>query len=220
VAQQDKAMKWMRLAWMAAAIVFLCCLDDACAQQQGKPGAFDFYLLNVVPSAQFCAIKDVGPGCKAGDGWWLHGLWPQRFDGTYPVFCAERKGPREPGRNLDQTPDLTLLQHEWAKHGTCTTLAPEAFFRAGRKAFHALVVPPKLASLDAAITLAPAEIIVAFERANPAYPRGSIIVWCSQQKLTSVSACLSKDLKPIACRGVSSCKDAAIELEPVRPSIH
>jgi ribonuclease T2 len=214
--------KWSRsgAVLLMSFIIISTAIDVACAQQKGEPGKFDFYLLNVVPSRQFCAIKDVGEGCKVGPGWWLHGLWPQRFDGTYPVFCSKRNGPRAPEKNLDITPDLTLLEHEWAKHGTCTTLRPEAFFRAGGAAFRALIIPPQLATLDGSITIAPAEIVAEFERANPNYPRGSIIVWCSQEKLASVSACLSKDMKPIACRGVKSCSDAAIDVDPVRPSIH
>jgi ribonuclease T2 len=190
------------------------------AQEKGEPGKFDFYLLNVVPSTEFCAIKDVGPGCHSRPGFVLHGLWAQNDNGTYPVFCAERAGPKHPERNLDITPDLTLLGHEWMKHGTCTTLSAEAFFAAERRAYRAFVVPPMIAETDHVLTMKPEEIVADFEAANLGFPRDSIIVWCSAHKLTSVSACLSKDLKPVVCRGLKSCADAMIEVAPTHAPLH
>jgi ribonuclease T2 len=198
--------------------VVLACLPHAFAQQKGTPGKFDFFLLNIVPSQEFCAIKDVGSACHSQDGFVLHGLWAQNDDGTYPVFCAERPGPKHPEKNLDITPDLGLLAHEWAKHGTCTTLKPDAFFHAEHKAYRDFVVPPEIAMLKAAVTLAPEAIVAEFESANPKYPHGSVIVWCSAKKLMSVSACLSKDLKPIACQGLKSCAEAAISVGPMQPA--
>jgi ribonuclease T2 len=190
------------------------------AQDKGEPGKFDFYLLNVVPSTEFCAIKDVGPGCQTRPGFLLHGLWAQNNNGTYPVFCAERAGPKHPERNLDMTPDLTLLGHEWMKHGTCTTLSAEAFFAAERRAYRGFVVPAAIADTDHMLTMKPEEIIADFEVANAGFPHGSIIVWCSAYKLTSVSVCLSKDLKPVVCQGLKSCLDVTIEVAPTRAPLH
>jgi ribonuclease T2 len=81
-------------------------------------------------------------------GFIVHGLWPQNYDGSYPVSCAEAPGPAKPEANLDITPDLALLQHEWEKHGTCTTMSPEDFFAAEHRAFHLLVIPEILQHTD------------------------------------------------------------------------
>ena len=116
----------------------------------------------------------------------LHGLWAQNNDGTYPVFCAERVGPKHPGRNLDLTPNLTLLDHEWNKHGTCTTLAAERFFAQERKAFARFVVPVQFLEAKVAVTMKPVAILAEFARANPSAPPESLILWCSQGRLTSV----------------------------------
>jgi ribonuclease T2 len=204
----------LRAALLVCAL--FCLQGGAFAQQKGEPGKFDFYLLNVVPSTEFCAIADVGPGCKTRDGFVLHGLWAQRFDGTYPVFCSNRPGPKHPERNLDLTPDLTLLKHEWEKHGTCTTLTAEAFFAAERRAYTALVVPKKFVEADTTLTLAPSEILGAFYQANPRVPAGGLILWCSKGKLTSVSVCLSKELDPVVCQGLKSCGDTEVQVGPVR----
>jgi ribonuclease T2 len=211
-------MRFLKLFSIAALLLFAA--SPAPAQQKGQPGHFNFYLLNIVPSTQFCTVQGAGTNCHTRPGFLLHGLWPQNDNGTYPVFCAGRPSPKPPQRNLDITPDITLLQHEWAKHGTCTTLAPDAFFAAEHRAFHAFVIPPSIADTTQTITLTPNAILDAFHQANPTYPQGSIILWCSRHTLTSVSACLSKDLKPIACQGLKSCTDTTIDIAPVHAPLH
>ena len=60
-------------------------------------------------------------GCHAGFGLRVHGLWPDGEGATYPQFC--RAAPpldlAEVRRNWCLTPSPALLEHEWAKHGTC-----------------------------------------------------------------------------------------------------
>ena len=205
-------MRWLTTFFMLLTVPALR------AQQRGAPGQFDFYLLNVVPAAEFCDIKDVGPGCVAPQKpWVLHGLWPQRIDGTYPAFCQpERPGPAHPERNEDLTPDLALLGHEWQKHGTCTTLSAKAFFAAERKAFRRFSVPLVYVQQRFEVRMKPAAILAEFARANPAAPAGSLILWCSEGRLTSVSECVGQDLKPVACQGLKSCADDVITLRPPR----
>jgi ribonuclease T2 len=122
-------------------------------QDKGEPGKFDFYLLNLSWSPEFCSIQGTSPQCGSHPGFVMHGLWPQNNDGSYPVFCAERPGPAHPEQNLDITPDLSLLDHEWRKHGTCTKLAPDEFFSLEHKAFHALEIPRTFTKLDHVVLL-------------------------------------------------------------------
>ncbi len=188
------------------------------AQNKGEPGKFDFYLMNLSWSPEFCSIQGTSPQCAARNGFILHGLWAQNYDGTYPVFCSERPGPAHPEANLDITPDLSLLQHEWAKHGTCTTLSPEAFFAQEHKAYNSLKVPDVLLHIDHEIQMKPAEILDLFGKINPGFPPGSILLSCGNNRLTAIEACLSKDLKPIACQGLRSCRANVVKITP--PAVH
>ena len=185
------------------------------AQQKGDPDKFDFYLLNLSWSPEFCSIQGTSPKCEARPGFVVHGLWPQNNDGSYPVFCSERSGPGHPEQNLDITPDRSLLEHEWSKHGTCTTLTPDDFFALEHRAFHSLTIPKLFNDLDHQVLLKPAEIIGLFAKANPSFPPGSILVSCGHNRLTAIEACFAKDgLKPIACQGLHECHTQVVRVTP------
>jgi ribonuclease T2 len=197
--------------------VFLMLTGFARAQNPAQPGKYDYYLLTLSWSPEFCSIRGTSPQCAAHPGFIVHGLWPQNFDGSYPVSCdLSRPGPVHPEENMDITPDASLLQHEWGKHGTCTTLTPDAFFGMERQAFHSVAIPPFFAKLDHEIEMKTDEIVMEFSKANPTFPTGSVAVSCSQRKLSAVEVCLSKDgLKAIACRGVDDgCRATAIRILP------
>ncbi len=205
-------------AVLLAALLF--CSPFAHAQNQGEPGRFDFYLLNLSWAPEFCSIQGTSSECSAPHGFIVHGLWPQNDDGTYPVDCEpDRPGPAHPERNLDITPDMKLLAHEWTKHGTCTTLKPDDFFSLEHKAFAGLKVPTLFVSLDHEVLLKPAEITELFQKSNPDYPAGSIVVSCGHNRLTAIEACLSKDgLHPIACQGLRECHAQVVRITPEMPA--
>lgn len=85
----------LRQLSLTLAAIFLAALPfPSSAQHKGEPGKFDFYLMNLSWSPEFCSIQGTSPECAAHPGFILHGLWTQNDDGTYPVFCTE-----EPARN-------------------------------------------------------------------------------------------------------------------------
>src|SRR5579872_3051728 len=88
------------------------------------PGDFDFYLLNLSWSPEFCTTHS-SPECASHPGFVVHGLWPQNTDGTYPENCSSAPGPANPSQYIDVIPTASLVQHEWATHGTCSGLAPD-----------------------------------------------------------------------------------------------
>jgi ribonuclease T2 len=197
------------------ALVLLGLVGPARAQHKGEPDKFDFYLLNLSWSPEFCAIQGTSPQCAAHPGFVVHGLWPQNYDGSYPVFCSERAGPASPEKNLDITPDASLLQHEWSKHGTCTTLPPDEFFALEHKAFHAVTVPTFFTSLDHEVLLKPVEILDMFAKANPSFPKGSVVLSCGNNRLTAIEVCMAKDgLQPIACQGLRECHAQVVRITP------
>jgi ribonuclease T2 len=186
------------------------------AQSKGEPGTFDFYLLDMPWGPTFCSIADVSAQCKPHRGFVVHGLWPQNDDGSYPVFCSNESGPMNPGTNLDITPDLKLLEHEWAKHGTCSDVGAKRFFGMEHEAFYLLHTPVEFGHVDRAIRMSPTQILDLFYEANPRLPRGSVIVSCRDDQFTAVEACFSKSVKPIRCQGLHSCARSSLLVIPLQ----
>ncbi|MGD0796209.1 MAG: ribonuclease T2 [Acidobacteriaceae bacterium] len=209
----------MRRAW-GVGVFLLAALSmvggAARAQSKGEVGKYDYYLLTLSWSPEFCSIQGTGQECKAHPGFIVHGLWPQNFDGTYPVFCDKgRPGPAHPEQNMDITPDASLLAHEWAKHGTCTTLGPDAFFAMERRAFRSVKIPAFFLRVDHEVAVKTEEIVTMFDESNPGFPAGSVAVSCVKGRLSAVEVCVAKDgLKPIACGRVEACGEESVRVVP------
>lgn len=182
-------------------------------QNKGAPGKFDFYVLDMPWGPEFCGIKDVSKDCKPQPGFVLHGLWPQFNNDTWPVFCSNERGPEDFRSNLDITPDLQLLQHEWEKHGTCSAVGPQRFFEMEHKAFRTVRVPNEFRHVTADEFFTPEWILASFALENASFPPGSFSVSCKDDKLTAVEACFSKDLQPVSCQGIPSCKAQVLRVE-------
>ena len=74
-------------------------------------------------------LRADGAGPTAGRfGFVLHGLWPNSGGGKHPQWCSltPRPSAEELKANLCMTPAPWLLEHEWAKHGSCMTRSPQA----------------------------------------------------------------------------------------------
>ena len=175
------------------------------------PG-FDFYLLNLSWSPEFCHGHPNATECAAHATFVLHGLWPENTDGSYPERCSSAPGPADPGQFKDIYPDLGLLQHEWQTHGTCSGLSADAFFQTARSAFHSVVVPLTLNTLTSQISLPPDQIVDLFSASNPAIPRSSFVVSCGNNYLTAIEVCLDKSLHPIPCTGIRSCRANTVRI--------
>ncbi|WP_353069445.1 ribonuclease T2 [Tunturibacter empetritectus] len=184
--------------------------DQAAASQQ----PFDYYLLNLSWSPEFCHSHPNATECAQRPAFVLHGLWPQNTNGGYPQNCSTDYGPRVPSAYSDIYPDAGLLRHEWRTHGTCSGLSPDAFFALARTAFQAVTIPPTLAQLDHQISLTPAQLIDLFQTANPAIPAASLAISCGNNYLTAVEVCLDKSAHPISCGPIRSCRANAVRITP------
>ncbi len=73
----------------------------------------------------------------------LHGLWPESKGRNWPQWCptSRRPSPAVLRQNLCLTPSAELIAHEWAKHGSCMTKRPEAYFKAARILWDSLTLP-------------------------------------------------------------------------------
>lgn len=176
--------------------------------------AFDYYLLNLSWSPEFCYSHRDKPECAQHLAFVLHGLWPQNTDGTYPQNCSDAPGPADPSSYNDIYPDPGLLQHEWKTHGTCSGLSPDAFFNAARKAVQAVKIPPTLTQLDHQISLPPGQILGLFTAANPEIPRASLALSCGNNYLTAVEVCFDKKLAPTQCGPIRSCRANTVRIPP------
>jgi len=179
-----------------------------------KPGVFDFYLLTLSWSPEYCATHSNSSECSSHPGFVVHGMWPQNNDGTYPENCSNAAGPANPQQYLDLIPTVSLINHEWATHGTCSGLAPDAYFSAIRSAFRGVKIPSAFAKVTQQEMLAPSAIIGDFAAANPKWPSGSVALSCGKNYLTAVEVCLSKTLAAEACQNVHTCGAMVVKVTP------
>lgn len=175
---------------------------------------FDFYLLNLSWSPEFCSSHPAAAECASHPAFVLHGLWPQNNDATYPHNCSTAPGPAHPSQFSDIYPDQSLLEHEWTTHGTCSGLPPDDYFALARKAFRGVVIPPRLARLTSQTSMPPDQVLELFTASNPQIPRASLALSCGNNYLTAVEECLDKSLRPIACTGVRSCRANTVRIPP------
>lgn len=190
----------------------------------GTPGVFDYYVFSLSWSPEFCA----GPAgerdaaqCGEGRqyGFVVHGLWPQ-YERGFPESCAASSpvGSAIVERMLPLMPSPHLIQHEWDQHGTCSGLAPAAYFEAIRNLRGALKIPADYTAPLRQLNVSPVEIKQKFVAANAGFGLGSVHVLCGGRFLSEVRLCFSKDLRPRACSaGVrDTCSVDPLILRPVR----
>ncbi len=178
------------------------------------PGAFNFYLLTLSWSPEFCFTHPTAAECVARPAFVLHGIWPQNTDGTYPENCSNAPGPANPGQYSDIFPDAGLLAHEWATHGTCSGLSPDAYFSLARQAFRSVKIPHQLASVQSQIQLTPGAILTDFSQANPSVPTDDMALSCGNNFLTAVQVCLDKNLNATSCSSVKTCRANVVRVTP------
>jgi ribonuclease T2 len=161
------------------------------------------YLLTLSWSPEYCRDHKATLQCsgKMGDfGFVLHGLWPEGAGKDYPMWCknAALVAPKIIARNMCMTPSVQLLQHEWAKHGTCMAQRPEAYFGAAKLLYDAVIMPD-MAKLSRTPINARG-VADGFADINPGLPASAIAVHTDDKGwLDEVRICLGKDLKPQAC---------------------
>lgn len=184
-------------------------------------GAFDYYLLSLSWSPTYCLTHSEDAQCSGkGYGFVLHGLWPQYAQGGWPQSCAPQqklsRDERAQGLMVFATPKL--LNHEWAKHGTCSGLGAAGYLTAADRALAAVKIPDKLQPTGTSTYLSAQEIAQQFRRSNPGIPANGIAVICKGPELSEVRVCLSKDLAFATCgKGVKNqCRSGDIRLPPVR----
>ena len=147
-------------------------LEGPTAKEPKRVLPIGSYTLAISWTPQYCSTaRDRGSlqcgGRNGKFGFTLHGLWPDGVGKEWPQYCRPTDlVPRDVVRdNLCATPSVQLIQHEWAKHGTCMTTKPELYFNLSR-AFYQSLRYPDMAALAQRKTLTVAQFAAAFAAAN------------------------------------------------------
>lgn len=165
------------------------------------------YTLALSWSPQYCSTargQDSRFQCGGGNGrfgFTLHGLWPDGVGKDWPQYCRSTDLLPRPviRQNLCATPSAQLLQHEWAKHGTCMTTKPELYFNLSR-AFYESLRYPDMAALARRPDLTAGQFAQAFVRANRGLRADMIRVTTARGNwLSEVWLCMDKVMEFTRC---------------------
>jgi ribonuclease T2 len=204
----------MKLFQASVLLVLILCAQAAPAQQAGK---FDYYVLNLSWSPEYCYHHADNAECGKKLGFIVHGLWPQYNNaGGGPERCGDQPGLRDPGRILDIMPDPGLIQHEWETHGTCSGLSARDYFELILTTYRSITIPPEFQNPMHNFILRAADIKRLFEKANPSLTDAEISFTCTREYLNSVEICFTKDGKPHACSGLRQCTATRVRVSAPR----
>lgn len=141
--------------------------------------------------------------CGSGNrfGFALHGLWPDGEGAQWPQYCQATAilPPAVIRGALCSTPSAQLIQHEWAKHGTCTELTPNQYFAQSTRLYAALRYPDMVA-LSRRPGLTAGDLAAAMARANPGIAADMMRITANKQGwLDEIWLCLDKAKKYQTC---------------------
>lgn len=107
------------------------------------------YILALSWSPQFCKVngekEKYDSQCRGGQkfGFIVHGLWADGTGRNDPRWC--KRVPAVPPEVLKgafcATPSESLMQHEWAKHGSCVEPDSARYFATSTRLFNSLKFP-------------------------------------------------------------------------------
>lgn len=173
------------------------------------------YTLALSWSPEYCARRSEAGSFQCGRGgnrfgFVLHGLWPNGAGQSWPQYCrpAQRLSPAVLRANLCATPSADLLQHEWAKHGTCMSRQPADYFDQARGLYGRLRFPDMdMLARDRALTVDSFRraLIAANARGKLALPEQSVRITTNRQGwLDEVQICLDQRMKYARCSARSA----------------
>ncbi|MEQ1530618.1 MAG: ribonuclease [Methylococcales bacterium] len=193
------ALKKQCLAFLLGLIVAGAISPPLLAAQQ-KP--FDFYVLSLSWSPEFCQNHPKERQCGRGYGVVLHGVWPQ-FKVGYPESCSGAKMPAKIVREFAGLyPNEKLAFHEWQKHGTCSGLAPRDYMQFSQQLKQGFTEPAALKNLSKPLRISAAQLNQEIVNANPVLNNQAVSFSCTGggRFLQEIYLCLDKSgTQPVAC---------------------
>ena len=202
-------------------ILMILLLSVGLAHAEGeKAGDFDYYVLALSWSPNWCALEGKAKGSEQCDddakfGWVMHGLWPQ-FEQGYPSYC--RTSHRDPSRAQSKAMAQIMgssgsAWYQWKKHGRCAGLSAADYYSTATKAYFSVTRPDVFRRLSKPVKL-PAKVVEqAFLKENPDLRADMLTITCKANQIQEARVCLNKDLTPRVCgsgvRRDCQMKDAA-----------
>ncbi|KAI5679023.1 hypothetical protein M9H77_09973 [Catharanthus roseus] len=125
-------------------LIFLCSFFISfCSSSQD----FDFFYFVQEWPASYCDTKRSCCYPKTGkpaQDFTIHGLWPNRYDGSWPQYCDGQSHFHKyqiwdlipkleknwPSLNCPSSDGVKFWAHEWERHGTCSLLNENNYFQA------------------------------------------------------------------------------------------
>ena len=214
------------IIFLLTAILGLTAASSADVQQAGQ---FDYYVLALSWSPSYCA-GEVGERdeqqCAPGRrfAFVVHGLWPQYAKG-WPQDCATKESwipQKQIDGMMDIMPSKKLIIHEWKKHGTCSGLSQQDYFKIVRDIFGSLRVPARYLSPQADVTITPEQLVTDFVKSNAGLTADMMSVQCGnardQARLSELLVCVNKagDFATCGANEKRQCRAETIVLPPVK----
>lgn len=190
-----------------------------------KAGEFDYYVLSLSWSPNWCALEGDAKNSDQCDarhdyGWIMHGLWPQ-FETGWPANCPTNA--RNPSRSetramQDIMATSGLAWHQWKKHGRCSGLSSSDYFALSRKAYGKINRPAVFRKLDRDIKLPASVVEEAFLKENPWMSADGLTITCKNRHIQEARICLTKDLEPRKCGRdvIRDCRMSDALFTPIR----
>jgi ribonuclease T2 len=194
--------------YLIAASLLIACLTVpgiAIAQKKGIPGKFDFYVLALSWSPDYCQSagnrdpQQCGQGKKLG--FVLHGLWPQ-YNRGYPANCSNETLSESVKQQFpDLFPSAKLYDHEWEKHGTCSGRSPSEYLQLSKQVKNSVNIPSSYKNPYKPFRTTINELKQNFASANSNFNTDSVAPYCSGSGrfLKEVFFCFSTSGQPQAC---------------------
>ncbi|WP_377508891.1 ribonuclease T [Octadecabacter sp. R77987] len=192
-------------------------LSSSLARADGTAGEFDYYVISLSWSPNWCALEGDARGSPQCDadadfGWVLHGLWPQ-YERGWPDYCPTVHRNPSRGDTADQADifgSSGSAWHQWNKHGRCSGLSADDYYALARIAYDQITRPAVLRDLDRDVTLPAALIEQAFLRDNPGLSGDMITITCRAGQIQEARICLTRDLEPRVC-GADVIRDCTLD---------
>ncbi|MEJ8630319.1 ribonuclease T [Sphingomonas sp. I4] len=164
------------------------------------------YTLAITWSPQYCRDPKGDSRFQCGSanrfGFTLHGLWPDGMDKDWPQYCRPTAILPQAvvRRHICATPSAQLMQHEWAKHGTCMAgYSPARYFQQSNALYYRLRYPD-MAALSRQGDLTAGDLAKAFAAANRGMSADMMRVTATREGwLDEIWICLNKAFRPARC---------------------
>lgn len=212
-------------------LLSLLLLTSCNISAQEEPNPFDYWILSLSWSPQFCAENAGGYGnygfgdsstslqCSRKYAFVVHGLWPQ-YETGYPEECssADRVDRALTDRMMPLMPDPQLVRHEWRKHGACSGMPINDYFMTVESVYRSFVIPEAYREARQSVSINLLDLKREFMNANPKLEEDQFVLQCGGKFLREVRVCYDRSFHFRSCGEdvQDRCRSGDIILRPQR----